>query len=257
MKSSNSNKSFDFICRVKESLKSENRFTPDKKLDELIDFITSEQIHAASAKDAFPNMAVGSKLYRARIYKESDAEARYEKPPICRFKGYDRENSFVCRNHESVGEGRCNPQYISYLYTAKSEKCAIHEVRPEKGSYVSVAKIKVRKPLKILYLDDTCYTTSNAVEIIPSELNSTLVFFLAKEFRRPHKKFGDYILCQYVSEKVKLAGFDGLAYRSAVCPKPDNNNSEENVNVVVFNCNKCTPISSRLYKIEDVKITYK
>lgn len=47
-------------------------------------------------------------------------------------------------------EGRANPKGIPYLYTANDKETAIAEVRPWIGAYVSIAELKVVRPLTIV-----------------------------------------------------------------------------------------------------------
>lgn len=239
---------YEFICNVKKDIKTVNRFCVDERMEELIRRYAEEPNNADIIK-------TGTKLYRARIYKEDDAESRYNELPKSRFKGYGKKDSFVNPDPESINEGRCNPQFISYLYTAKSPECCIYEVRPSRGTYVSVATITVKEELRILQLDKKWQMTDTFPVIVEGALNATLFAYMALEFRRPAKANGDYLFCQYVSEKIKKYKFDGLAFYSSVCHKPKR--GEGNVNVVIFSHEKCEATSSRLYKIEEVTLEYK
>jgi len=243
MDSSDLQKAFDFLCQVKQDLKIKNRFSADKRLDTLIDLYAEEKFNEQ-------DLTKGTMLYRARVYKRGDAQTRFNNPPTgTRFKGYDAGDSFVNLNYEYVGEGRCNPQYIPYLYASASANCCIHEIRPAKEAYVSIAKIKVEEPLRILRLNAWDVFISNSGSMIVDGVpNVTMFMYLANEFSRPHKEFGDYLLCQYISEKVKSYGFDGIAYASAVY------GGKDNVNYVIFNYKKCKPISSALRLVSDVII---
>lgn len=234
---------YDFLCQAKQDLKTKNRFSVDSRLDALIDLLVAEP----SNKETLTKDTI---LYRARIYKNDDAETRFHDPPIgTRYKGYNKSDSFVNINHESVSEGRCNPQYIPYLYASESELCCIHEIRPSKGSYVSVAKIKVSEDLCLVDLNAQAVRTSDYNNCIIENVPVAVMFlYLAVEFSRPHKNNGDYLLCQYVSERVKSYGFDGIKYKSAVY------SGKGAINYVIFNFEKCKATSSLLRFISDVEI---
>jgi len=51
---------------------------------------------------------------------------------------------------EKVSDGRANPKGIDCLYIATDYDTAILEVRPLIGSYVTVAKMEITRPLKIV-----------------------------------------------------------------------------------------------------------
>lgn len=233
---------YNFMCQVKQDFKVKNRFTTDGRLDALIEMYAKEQANAWE-------LPAGRTMYRARIYTEADASERFRNPPSGRFKGYDKEASFVNLNYEMVGEGRCNPQYIPYLYTSSSAECCVYEVRPAKEAYVSVARIKANEPLRLLCLEQCSgFVTNYGSHIVDGVQNVIMFMYLAREFSVPHKNFGDYLLCQYVAEKVKSFGFDGITYESAVY------GGKSATNYVIFNYEKCRPTSSELRIISDVTI---
>ena len=123
-------------------------------------------------------------------------------------------------------------------------------MRPERGAYVNIARIKTNDDLRILGLKmHDAYIANSGCTILKGVWDVTLFLYLAHEFSRPHKSFGDYLLCQYVSEKVKAYGFDGIAYESAVYT------GKQNVNYVIFNYEKCKPTSSYLRHVTDVSVT--
>lgn len=54
----------------------------------------------------------------------------------------------------------------------------------------------------------------------------------------------DYIPTQYIAEFVKEKKYDGIVFRSSQYY------DEDNVNVVIFNYNKCEVTGSAVYKVE-------
>lgn len=242
MESSDLQAAHNFMCEVKQNFKVKNRFTTDSRLDALIEMYAKEQTNVWE-------LPAGRTIYRARIYTETDANARFNAPPSGRFKGYNKKESFVNLNYEMVGEGRCNPRYIPYLYASSSAECCVYEVRPAKEAYVSVARIKTSEALRLLRLE-RCrgFLTDHGDHIVDGVQNVIMFMYLAREFSVPHKNFGDYLLCQYVAEKIKTFGFDGITYESAVY------DGESATNYVIFNYEKCRPTSSELRIISDVKI---
>lgn len=237
-------KIYCFFEQIQDEIKYKNRFQ-NEKLDEIVDYL----LHS---KSNISFIRKGTTLYRARIYKEHNCREKFLSNTEGAFRGYDKENSFVNKNFDSVFEGRCNPKWIPYLYVSKSEKCCIHEVRPRINDYVNVAKIKILSSLKIINLSCSAswYEKNDFKEIIPNIPNTVLFIFLGNLFSTPYQNENDYLITQYISEKIKNLGYDGIAYKSSVY------NGKNDVNLVIFNYNKCDAISSELYKITALDIKY-
>lgn len=230
---------YDFFQKAKEELKTKNRFS-NPEMDKLIGWLIANKNHAFDLEEK-------KFIYRARIYNLSDGPERFKKPNR-RFQGFNAAGSFVNPNPDLAPDGRCNPQFITYLYTAQSKECSICEVRPNIGSLVSVARIKILKSLRLFNLSADVVVADNSEELIQNVYNSTLFLYLNKIFSQPSSNKWDYILSQYISEKVKNNGFDGIAYKSAVYA------GKYNINYAIFNYDKCKVSSSKLYKIN--KINY-
>jgi hypothetical protein len=234
----------EFFAEAEIELRHKNRFQ-NKKLDRITDFLAGSE-----ANKRFIQM--GSIYYRARCYDEWDAEQKYFSNDSITFKGYDKDNSFVNKNFDLVKDGRCNPCWIPYLYVSESISCCIHEIRPVIGSYVSVASIKINASLNILDLSTSTIAQMNDdfEDIVEGVPNGCLCQYLNRLFSYPYKSDGDYLITQYISERIKNNGYDGIAYRSSVY------DGENNINLVVFNYDKCEAIDSDLYRIKSFKIEF-
>lgn len=231
----------DFFADVERELKYINRFS-NKKLDALVEILTSESSNT--------NILSKAKLIkRARIYKESDAIERYLHPTNAPFYGYNKEESYV--NLKGAGEGRCQPKYIPYLYAADTDVCCIAEVNPAIGSIVSVADIWVNQELSILNLSKSYAISNKKGSLVDDIPDCEVILHLQHLFSRPHHSDDDYFLTQYISEKIKNAGFDGLSFNSSKYAYQDSLEIlRYGCNYVVFNHAKCEAISSILYRIE-------
>jgi len=154
------------------------------------------------------------------------------------FWGYDKKGSFVPDNPNIVGDGRANPSRVVYLYAANEPIVAVAEVRPLIGDYVSVAKIETIADLRIADL------TYNAISNVPDECKM-LAYLIFEEFSKPNNgnRF-DYIRTQYISEYMKILGFDGIKYSSSLYRRGEN--------YAIFNYGKCEPSESKLYQLDDV-----
>ncbi|MBR2500732.1 MAG: RES family NAD+ phosphorylase [Clostridia bacterium] len=236
----NAKKIYDYYFDAELELKNKNRFS-NEKLDKIVDFLINFKVNETLIKK-------GTILYRARIYDEFDAEERYIYPSTNNFKGYDEKNSYVNLNNHTIMGGRCNPAGIICLYASNSIQCCIHEIRPNIGEYVSVASIEVCNRLNMLDLstDTIIPGTTNPCEIE----HIARCQFLFNLFKRPYQYRDDYLITQYISEKIKNHGFDGIKYTSSLyC-------GGENTNYVIFSYKKCHAIDSKLYKIVANQIVY-
>ncbi|MBP0723930.1 RES domain-containing protein [Bacillus sp. RG28] len=120
----------------------------------------------------------GTILFRARIYAEDDPFLFYVNNSINNlyeeeldntsklirsyynsqiknksetgFWGYNAQNSFVPPDNDNINDGRVNPSFIKYLYTAEEPYTALVEVRPYLKSRVNIAEIIVNKPLEVV-----------------------------------------------------------------------------------------------------------
>lgn len=232
---------------IEEELKRKNRFS-NEKLDILVKSLTSE----SSNIEVYDTI----KLKRARIYNEPDAVERFCSPTNSPFNGYDKEGSFV--NLQGTSEGRCNPKHIAYLYAANSVECCIAEINPAIGSIISVADIKVNDELRILNLSKTFAISSKIGSLISGVTDSDVFLYLQNLFSRPHQNDTDYYLTQYITEKIKNSGFDGLSFHSSkYAHKNALGKTEYGYNFVIFNYDKCEAVSSKLYRVETIEYGFR
>lgn len=226
---------YNYVNNIKNVFKISNRFYCDKNLDDIINKMAQEFFYnIILVKDSI--------IYRARIYQESNAEYLYLNPSQGDFRGYDEKNSFVNKTH-MVKDGRCNTKNISYLYASKNRDCCIYEIRPNVNSYVSIAEILVLENLNLMCIDNKrAFSDYEYGTIIPNTSLIHLFYYLCFEFCSPVND-DNYSLSQYISEKIRSMGYDGIAYNSAVYT------GEDNINYVIFNYDKTKAINSKLYKI--------
>lgn len=240
----NTEEIYDYFYQAELELKNKNRFH-NEKLDKIINYIFSSEANKITIKK-------GTILYRARIYDNPDAELKHSAFSESKFKGYNAIESYVNLNFDKVIDGRCNPYGIPYLYASQSQQCCIHEVRPIIEEYVSVAEIDVLNNLKILDLStETIFLMKSFNE---EQINSIPIpvfcQHLYKLFKRPYQQRCDYLVTQYVAEKIKNRGYDGIRYTSSLYK------GEQNQNYVIFSFEKCKAINSRLFKITGNMISY-
>lgn len=134
-----------------------------------------------------------------------------------------------------ASNGRANPVGIPYLYITSDSNTAVAEVRPHRGNAVFVAKIHLPDALKIIDL------RSPRKKISPFEveegqlanLKSWIDFLESFSAELTHPVIPDnaaidYIPTQYICELIKISGFEGVMYKSAI---------GEGDNIALFNPN--------------------
>lgn len=147
------------------------------------------------------------------------------------------------------GNGRCNPEGISYLYLANNIETAIAEVRAKIGDEVTIAEIEVdlSNIFSFLYYEESYIIK----ELNIKEDELLLIKIINYEYSRminSDEKY-NYIPLQYISEFVKHVGFDGFLHSSSV--------SKNGKNLVLFNKNKRKIVDKYVINIIDEKYIYR
>ncbi|MFD2670306.1 RES family NAD+ phosphorylase [Marinicrinis sediminis] len=212
-----------------------NRFFISHRVIEIIKSFTERSTKEVTA---------GQSLYRARLFDMDEAFFRYyhklksDRNDESPFNGYDAEGSFVPKNNDFVSDGRANPAFIKYLYTAEDAYTALVEIRPYLNSLVSVSKIQVNENLRVADFTYDGFSKTNGIE-------EHLFYFIMSDFSKPsNSNRKDYIPTQYIAEYVKNLGFDGIRFNSSLHGRGRN--------VTIFNYDKCEAVDSKVYKINDL-----
>lgn len=215
-----------------DEIQFKNRNPKDNSVLDLLDDISTNPERV---------IAKGASLYRSRIIRD---QKKINKVP--KFYGYGPDDSFVPPN-EFTSDMRANYRYIPYLYCTDHPYLSVIEVRPRYGAQVSVATIMALDQIRVL--DFT-------MQIMPkkmTEVKRNLFSDLSEMFSKPitdEDHILDYIPTQYIAEYVKNLGYDGIAYKSSLDGELGKNSKEsEQVNVVIFQYEKCEPVCSNAYRI--------
>lgn len=157
----------------------------------------------------------GKKFYRARI---NALEKNDEYFPL--------KQMGAPPSHET-SQSRVNPVGIPYLYLASNKDTAISEVRPWKNCKITVAEFALKKEISVVnfsnkeFLNTLKDEQNEVMENIWRELITHL-------FSMPFDPRDDiaYIPIQYISERLKKEGLDGIIYDSSL--------NEDGYNLCVF-----------------------
>ena len=233
-----------YLEDAKRDLKNKLRFS-NNTLDRLVGNLDYQNEHQVILEKK-------QIIYRGRNYTKPDAELRFNRRPKPRFQGYNRKESFLNLDSKTVREGRCNPDHILCLYAAESPDCCIYELRPNVKNYISIAKLRILEDIKLLDLRPGIekFPSTSITCLLPGTKNVFLLDALRWIFSEPEQESGDYIISQYITEKAKELGYDGVAYQSAVY------SGKGATNYAIFNYDKCNVISSKLYCVGEIKIEW-
>jgi RES domain-containing protein len=148
--------------------------------------------------------------------------------------------------------GRVNPPGIPMLYLADTVETVIAEVRPFKGAPVSVATFAAARNLRLVDFSPRRVTHREVGEprLDPltgdiADVLATIGFEMAEPID-PEASEIAYAPTQYVAEVVRAAGYDGVAYRSAL---------GSGTNIVLFELDDAVLTKRELFRVTDV--TYK
>src|SRR5919106_739768 len=155
---------------------------------------------------------------------------------------------------EKASPGRANPEGKPVLYCADEEGTAVAEVRPARGEYVSVARLRVLKELEVLDLVSepewpNPFTSEGDVNYWVEF--GRLLMALGEQLKNPLRARDDptdYIPSQKLTEFIASSGADGIRYPSAMEPG--------GTNVVLFDPSTVEIGPSRLVEIAAVRIEY-
>lgn len=162
------------------------------------------------------------------------------------FWGYDEEKSDA-PPEDYTKSMRANPEGIRYLYAAEELETALSEMRPQFGQTFSVATIEVLSSIKLFDF------TNEDVIITEAERGIFSRNVLDKVFSEAN--YGnsiEYVPTQFLCEFIKLQGFDGIRFHSAL--------SQGGKNIVLFDVNsdskKYRITGSAIYSVNNIKLDY-
>jgi len=217
-------------------LRFENRFFPSESSTRFVEGL----IHYAKRFKTH-SFTKGEKFFRARVH-----DLKMET------SNFPREKMGAPLNHEAKN-GRLNPSGIPYLYLADSIETAVSEVRPWIDCDLTVAEFEIERDLSFVTFSRKRFGDI-AVEQ-PEELEkfaaaeTTWREFITFMFSCPFDPRDDaaYAPTQYVAERVKKEGFDGIIYDSTL--------KQGGFNIALFSPTSAAP--SKLLKVRVLSTTYK
>jgi hypothetical protein len=149
-------------------------------------------------------------------------------------------------------EGRANPKGIPYLYLATDKETAMAEVRPWKGSIISVGQFKTTRDL--LVIDSSKHSERFTVyfkEPSPEKRELAVWDCIDNAFSRPvnaSDNLADYAPTQIIAELFKSNGADGIIYRSSL---------GEGLNLVLFDLTLAEIVDCSVYILDKLSFKFR
>ncbi len=128
-------------------VKSNRRYVWAKEVDAFLETVLQ------TVANRITDISEGTTLYRAQHGVREEAIKDEDGDEIgFRFFGHKKQR--MKPRSDKASEGRVNPTGIPVLYLASQIKTAISEIRPWVGSQVSVARMDIRRDLKLVDLSE-------------------------------------------------------------------------------------------------------
>lgn len=176
-------------------LKHESRFVLKEPYKSLVDSIIKMVIEQYTSV-----LYSDSMLYRARINKIDFSKKKHDETPFpSNEMGHPPEYLAV--------PGRINPEGIPYLYCSGELDTAAAELRPWKGSFLTIGEVNIKRDINIVDLTLEC--KDNEWSLFYYDFSEIF------SFQWPHELQLNYLITQYFSEQFKANGFRGIKYTSA------------------------------------------
>lgn len=189
----------------------------------------------------------GSAIWRAAIGHDWRHEEDIgEEVPAC----YGPER--LKPRTDRASEGRVNVKGMPVFYGATHSETAIAEVRPWIGSYVSVGQFRILRELRIVNLVTDrsllgrIWIGSEPQDDVKQEYVWQTIDAAFSEPSDRSDDTADYAPTQVIAEFIRAAGYDGLAYGSALGPGH---------NIALFDLSAASQVTGHLYQVKHMKIT--
>ncbi|MDQ3256946.1 MAG: RES family NAD+ phosphorylase [Acidobacteriota bacterium] len=204
-------KSYRSYWDFSHSVSREWRYTRSSEQEEFLSAVldTSDSREVIIPQDEILHRAqIGHDLHSVDI----DGEPGEEPCP------FPPERMKPLKNQAS--EGRANPKGIPYLYLATQLSTAISEVRPWVDALVSVAQLKVTRPLTIVdFSKEEKRLIAYLGEPNAPERERAVWRDINYAFSRPvtqNELVADYVPTQMLAELFREHSFDGIGYKSSL-----------------------------------------
>lgn len=260
------------------SLKSDNQFVDPEDWQEFTKYLSeTNRFILSDYWENFIRIVVETSRKRAKTLKKGIRLVRVRMGTSwVRFEDGD-EQPFPISPHEMgpppkhlAKEGRLNSEGIPYLYLATNDETAVAEVRPWIGSELTIGTFDILQDLRIVDTSNDkpkdplsqyvfekhngndfdvkkrsieSYSPIEKEEYVWGDINSAFSKPVS-----PSESPLKYLPTQYLSERFKTKGYDGIAYKSSL--------SQKGYNIALFNPNKAKCVGCRMFEIKQLKYEF-
>lgn len=217
---------------IGEHLRHSSRFSLPPRLERYVDNFVS--FYSDNSTVELPKSET---YYRARLHGIGQSDPYTRKMMGAPPKGL-------------ASSGRINPDGISYLYVASEVETAISEVRPWKGAEVSVAQLNLKQRCKVVELSNSTsgQPSPNGMEWLGNKIISQLLISLHFAAPAHSQDRLAYLPSQFIAEKFKDKGFQGMKYPSVLHPS--------GFNVALFDPMVAKCRSVEVFSVKSVKYEF-
>lgn len=185
-------------------------------------------------------------LYRARLGHGWESGCEKQRDGLDHRRAYKLKE--MIPDPKYVGDGRVNAKGISCLYLAEEKETAVLEVRPQSGLYVSIAKFRIIRDLRLvdfsMHLMEEMFAPFST-HPTPEEIETRVWMDINSAFSAPVTRADEaasYIPTQIVAETLKANGYDGIAYKSGC--------GGRGRNVALFDIAAAEPLTCAMHQVE-------
>lgn len=159
--------------------------------------------------------------------------------------------------------GRINPQGIRVLYLATTKSTVLHEIRAHCHDYVSIGEFKFKKGTRIKLINLSKIRHISPLSILSNTVDTEEVFFkrlllnyrnleeIAHTFSKPLRSTDrdlEYIPTQFLSEAIKIQGYDGIIFESTV--------DSSGLNIALFKSSLVDCVNVKVVEIRNIEYQY-
>ena len=146
-------------------------------------------------------------------------------------------------------KGRLNREFVSFLYLADDIPIAVAEIKPSPGEYVSVGEFKLKRSLLIADFTNIDFIDFASCDKMLDlfELKNSINNLFSTPI--PTSKQHRYLLTQAIADRIRVLGFEGIAFNSSVA---------EGVNYLLFDTQSAEYVvdSGKTLLIRKVEVDY-
>ncbi len=152
---------------------------------------------------------------------------------------------------EKARAGRIGAEGIPCFYLANDVDTSIKEVRAGAFDYVTVAKYKIIKPLRVIDLRLLDHISPFSIsEPAALAINRETLFRIKTEVEKPVRVTEnniEYVPIQFICDYIRSKGYDGIVYNSTM--------SAKGFNLSAFSASNFKYISKSVYYVKDISVS--